>query len=86
MVQGTITRSSFPISDFINDARTVIDQMPRLLASLEYIAGEDKTSVGGFDFVCMITTARQVINSMQMVSFRRDDALGGKYYEISIHA
>ena len=71
MVQGTITRSSFPISDFINDARTVVDQMPRLLAAVEYIAEENKTTAGGFDFVCMISMARQVINSMQMVSLWR---------------
>ena len=71
MVQATITGTSFPVSDFITDARSVMDQIPRLLAALEYIAAEDKASAGGFDLFCMLSITRQVISSMQMVSFWR---------------
>ena len=48
LLQAFIFRTKLPISDYINDMRSVVEQIPRLLAALEYVAEDDKTSSGNF--------------------------------------
>jgi len=58
-VQAFIFKSKLPISDYINDMRSVVDQIPRLLAAMEYIAQEDKCSAGSFEmFSCFAVVKR----------------------------
>ncbi len=60
-------QSQLPISDYVNDTKSIIEQIPRLLAAMEYLSTEDSASEGSFDTFCMFSIIRQVINSQQMV-------------------
>jgi len=43
--------------------KTVIDQIPRLLAAMYYIAVQDLTIGGNFDLICQFSKVKQVLNS-----------------------
>lgn len=60
-------RSELPISDYINDTKSVIEQIPRLLAAMERLALEERSSQGSFDLYCYFSIVRQVINSRNIV-------------------
>ena len=60
-------RSELPISDYINDTKSVIEQIPRLLAAMERLALEERSSEGSFDLYCCFSIVRQVINSRNMI-------------------
>ncbi len=62
-------KAQLPISDYINDTKGVLDQLPRLLAAMESIAMNNVTTEGSFDLICMFAITRQVIRTRSMVSF-----------------
>lgn len=66
LLQAYITGAQLPISDYINDTKSVIDQIPRLLATMEYVAMDKATSFGSFDLICLFSIVRQVINSKKL--------------------
>lgn len=63
LLQAFIFRTKLPISDYINDMRSVVEQIPRLLAALEYVAEDDKTSSGNFDMFSMFPLVRRIFNN-----------------------
>mmetsp|Transcript_45500 Transcript_45500/g.88876 ORF Transcript_45500/g.88876 Transcript_45500/m.88876 type:complete len:737 (-) Transcript_45500:102-2312(-) len=64
LLQAHLFRCELPISDYINDTRSVIDQVPRLLAAMQFIAEDDKHSVGGsLDVICLFAKVRQVLST-----------------------
>jgi len=69
LVQAYLEHAKLPISDYINDMRTVMDQIPRLLAAMQYIAIQDYTASGNFDLVCGFSIVKQVISSRKPVHF-----------------
>lgn len=66
-------RSELPISDYINDTKSVIEQIPRLLAAMESLSLEEKSFEGSFDLYCCFSLVRQTINSRCMVG---EDPMG----------
>ncbi len=60
-------RSELPISDYVNDTKSVIEQIPRLLAAMERLSLEEKSLEGSFDLYCCFSIVRQCINSRSMV-------------------
>lgn len=72
LLQAYLQRAKLPISDYINDTKTVIDQVPRLLAAMQYIALQDETSAYNFDLMCQISRVRQIISTRTIVD---DDPL-----------
>jgi hypothetical protein len=65
-LQAFIFKSKLPISDYINDMRSVIDQIPRLLAAMEYIAQEDKGSAGSFEMFSCFSIVRRIFHTGTM--------------------
>jgi len=61
--QAFIFKSKLPISDYINDMRSVVDQAPRLLAAMECIALEDKGSAGSFEMFSCFPMVRRIIGT-----------------------
>ena len=41
LLQAFIFKSKLPISDYINDMRTVVEQIPHLLGVMQFIALDD---------------------------------------------
>ena len=67
LLQAHITRAKLPISDYINDTRSVIDQVPRLLAAMQYISLDDNISGGSFELFCLFSKVRQVLEAKIMI-------------------
>jgi len=68
LIQAFLVKAKLPISDYINDTKSVLDQLPRLLAAMESIAMNNLATEGRFDLICMFAITRQVINTRSMVS------------------
>lgn len=67
MLQAYLERAKLPISDYINDTKTVIDQIPRLVAAMHYIAAQDFTIAGNLDLVCQFSRLRQIFKTRSLV-------------------
>jgi len=62
LIQSFIFEIKVPISDYLNDTLTVMDQIPRLLAAIEFLIKDDFMNPGIFDFLCLISIVRQAIS------------------------
>ena len=56
-------KARLPISDYVNDTRTVMDNVPRLLAAMLFIASREVKVEGSFEVVCQLFRAKQLIAS-----------------------
>eukprot|EP00804_Cyclotella_cryptica_P005774 CCRYP_000100-RC/>CCRYP_000100-RC protein AED:0.06 eAED:0.06 QI:2796/1/1/1/0.9/0.76/21/2629/1339 len=63
LLQAFIFKGKLPISDYINDMRSVVDQVPRLLAAMECIAIEDKGSAGSFEMFSCFPMVRKIFST-----------------------
>ena len=77
LLQAFIVKAKLPISDYIGDSRSVLDQVPRLLAAAESIAAEDMMTEYSFDLFCMFSRTIQAINTRSMV--RKNEWISKKY-------
>ena len=66
LIQANLDKVKLPVTDYITDTRSVMDQIPRLLAAIQYVSLGDASAAGSFDLACMFTKARQVIQSKSM--------------------
>ena len=62
LVQAHLERARLPISDYINDSKTVMDSVPRLLAAMHFIASREGIN-GSFDVLCQLVRAKQLIST-----------------------
>ena len=62
LVQAWLERARLPISDYINDSKTVMDSVPRLLAAMQFIALREGLN-GSFDVVSQLVRTKQLIAS-----------------------
>ena len=67
LLQAHIFKSKLPISDYINDMRSVVEQIPRLLAAMQFIAEDERTSAGGFDMFSCYPLVRRVFSTGIMI-------------------
>jgi hypothetical protein len=66
LLQASIARVRFPISDYVNDAKSVVENVPRLLSAMEYIAAADTTAAGSFELLTQFARSRQYIESKSL--------------------
>lgn len=59
LVQAYLERVRLPISDYVNDTKSVVENIPRLLAAMEYIASSDMGAAGSFDLLTQFARTRQ---------------------------
>jgi hypothetical protein len=50
-----------PISDYINDTKTVMDNVPRLLAAMQFIVTHDGNTAGAFEVACQLCRTKQLV-------------------------
>lgn len=68
LVQAYLEGSPLPISDYVNDMKTVIENMPRLLAALQFIARQqERGAQGSFELMTQVTRTRQLLVSKSTV-------------------
>lgn len=63
LLQAYLEDAKLPISDYVNDTKTVIDQIPRLLAAMQYIAIQETTAAGSFELACQFSRVRQILET-----------------------
>jgi len=66
-MQAHLERAKLPISDYINDTRSVTDNIPRLLAAMQFIASADRTTAGNLDLLCQFARTKQYLTTMSLV-------------------
>jgi len=66
LLQAYLEHVKLPISDYVNDTKTVIDQIPRLLAAMQYIALQETTAAGSFELACQFSRVRQILETRTM--------------------
>ncbi len=62
LVQAYLERAKLPISDYINDSKTVMDSVPRLLAAMQFIASREGLN-GSFEVLSQIVRSKQLIST-----------------------
>ena len=72
LMQAYLERARLPISDYVNDTKSVVDNIPRLLAAMKFIASDEKNTTGSFELLTQFTRTRQLIESRSTV---QDDPL-----------
>ena len=68
LLQAHLERAKLPISDYINDTKSVIENVPRLLAAMQFIAMDDRTAAGALDLICQFARAKQYLTTKSLVS------------------
>lgn len=66
LVIAYILRSPLPISDYVNDTKSLLDQLPRLIGALQFILLNGINSKGCFPLLCMLSEVKQVLCSRTM--------------------
>jgi activating signal cointegrator complex subunit 3 len=66
LVQAYVERIKLPIIDYENDTKMVIENFPRLLAAVEFIAAEEIPE-GCFDLLTQLCRARQILSTRSSV-------------------
>ena len=74
LLQAFVFKSKLPISDYINDMRSVVEQIPRLLAAMQFVALDDKTSAGNFEMFSCFPLVRRVLSTGMMINTRPSSA------------
>ena len=63
LLQAFVNREKLPNHDYVNDTRTLVDQVPRFLSSMVYIAQNHTPSNGWFEILTAIIEAQQIFNT-----------------------
>ena len=63
LVQAFLFKAKLPISDYINDMRSVVQQIPRLLAAMQFVALDDKGSAGNFEMFSCFPIVRRIFST-----------------------
>jgi Sec63 Brl domain len=62
MVQAYLEHTKLPISDYVNDTKSVIENLPRMLAAMSFIAASDMERVeGSFELMTQFSRTRQIL-------------------------
>jgi Sec63 Brl domain len=67
LIQAYLEKARLPITDYVNDTKTVMDSVPRILSAMQFVACNETHVKGMFDVVCQVVRARQVIESKSTV-------------------
>jgi replicative superfamily II helicase len=64
LVQAHLEYTKLPISDYVNDTKSVMENLPRILAAMSYIAATAECEVeGSFELLTQFSRTRQLLMS-----------------------
>lgn len=72
LIQAHLQKAPLPISDYINDTKSVLDNIPRLLAAMQFIASRNYSQPGSFELLTQFSRTKQYLESRSLV---QDDPL-----------
>lgn len=72
LLQAHLSGTKLPISDYVGDTKSIVENIPRLLAAMQCIAMEDKTTAGTFELISQFCRTKQLLKTRSTVA---DDPL-----------
>lgn len=66
LIQAHLERAKLPISDYINDTKGVVENIPRLFAAMRFIALGDSSTAGIMDLICQFARTKQYLTTMTL--------------------
>ena len=63
LVQAHLEYTKLPISDYLNDTKSVIENLPRILAAMSYIAAAECDVEGSFELLTQFSRIRQLLKA-----------------------
>jgi len=60
LIQAYLEHAKLPISDYVNDTKSVVENIPRLLAALAHVAAGESTTAGSFELMTQLSRTRQL--------------------------
>lgn len=66
LIQAYLEKARLPISDYVNDTKSVVENVPRLLAAMEYIASSDMNAAGSFELLSQFARTRQFFETRSL--------------------
>jgi hypothetical protein len=68
LIQAYLERAKLPISDYVNDTKSVVENIPRLLAAMRYVAAGDLTTAGTFELLTQFSRTKQIFETRTLVN------------------
>lgn len=72
LIQAYLERARVPISDYVNDCKSVMENVPRLLAAMQYIASQECAAAGSLELLTQFARTKQLVETRSVVG---DDPL-----------
>jgi Sec63 Brl domain len=66
LLQAYLEHTSLPITDYVNDTKTVTENIPRLLAAFHFIARHQEAMARGFDVLTQVSRTHQLFCTRSM--------------------
>mmetsp|Transcript_14889 Transcript_14889/g.36486 ORF Transcript_14889/g.36486 Transcript_14889/m.36486 type:complete len:2187 (-) Transcript_14889:153-6713(-) len=64
LIQAWLEKAQLPISDYVNDTKTVLDNVPRLLAAMYFVGVRRGETINGwFDVVTQLVRTKQLVSN-----------------------
>ena len=63
LVQAHLEYTKLPISDYLNDTKSVMENLPRILAAMSYIAAAECDVEGSFELLTQFSRIRQLLKA-----------------------
>lgn len=63
LIQAHLEHVKLPISDYVNDTKSIVENIPRLLGAISYIAASETSAVGSFELLTQCCRTRQVFEA-----------------------
>lgn len=60
LLQGHLERASLPISDYVNDTKSVVENIPRILAALSFVSLGESSAAGSLHVQTQLSRTRQL--------------------------
>jgi hypothetical protein len=67
LIQAYLERAKLPISDYVNDTKSVVDNIPRLLAAMRHVAAYDSATAGTFELLTQFSRTKQIFETRTLV-------------------
>jgi Sec63 Brl domain len=63
LIQAYLERTKLPISDYINDTKSIVENVPRLLGAMAFVAASEPAEAGSFELLTQFSRIRQLLEA-----------------------
>lgn len=67
LIQAYLEHAKLPISDYVNDTKSVVENVPRLLGAMAFIAMSENSIAGSFELLTQFSRTRQIFEARSRV-------------------